>query len=279
MSIVSGRILLIEDDPGDIELIEKMLRDSDPSSFQLEKTRNLKAGLARLLECDIDVVLLDLGLPDSTGLATVAKVCTPFPEIPVVVLTGHGDESSGLQALQSGAQDYLLKDQLDPGSLLRAIRYAIERNRQQMEVERARENTRDTVLQSLDRLSGAYTIVTASCQPDPLRSRVPDVFEELVTRYAELVEMALTERIFKEDHSVSRRLRAMVQRMGFFHTGARDVIEIFGECVKRELPRQSEKRYRLFLEEARFVLLEVMGRLISLYLDCYLRCTEPSTSE
>jgi two-component system cell cycle sensor histidine kinase/response regulator CckA len=123
------RVLLIEDNPGDARLIREMLAEARGALFDLECADRPSAGLERLAEGDIDVVLLDLGLPNSQGLDTCTKVYAQAPEVPIVVLTGLDDEVMGLQAIDVGAQDYLVKGQVDSNPLARALRYAIERKR------------------------------------------------------------------------------------------------------------------------------------------------------
>ncbi|MGH9854679.1 MAG: PAS domain S-box protein, partial [Blastocatellia bacterium] len=122
------KVLLIEDDPFYAQAL-KDLMTAHKELFELELADSLKSGLKRLSEGEIDLVLLDMSLPDSAGMATVRTVCDHSPQIPVIVLTACDDEEIGLQAVQSGAQDYLVKDQIDFQLLRRAMRYAIERQR------------------------------------------------------------------------------------------------------------------------------------------------------
>lgn len=121
-------VLLIEDNPGDTRLIQEMLAEASGVTFELECAHRLSTGLERLAEGGIDVVLLDLGLPDSQGLDTFDKVYA-HAQIPAIVLSGLDDESLAVEAVQRGAQDYLIKGQIDSNPLARAIRYAVERRR------------------------------------------------------------------------------------------------------------------------------------------------------
>jgi len=127
------RVLLIEDDPGYAMLVRQLLlaNEGRPSGrVQLTSVEQLSNGLARLADRNaLDVVLLDLGLPDSDGLKTLARVRQQAPGVPVVVLTGAADERLALEALQRGAQDYLIKTDTDGEKLRRSVRYAIERQR------------------------------------------------------------------------------------------------------------------------------------------------------
>jgi len=127
MSDKHTRILLIEDNLGYVRLIQKMLTVSNQVEYQIECADHLSAGLEYLVKGEIDVVLLDLGLPDSQGLDTLGKVHTQAPAVPIVVVTGLDDETLGAQAVRQGAQDYLVKGDIDSKTLWRVIRYAIER--------------------------------------------------------------------------------------------------------------------------------------------------------
>ncbi|HWT83278.1 MAG TPA: response regulator, partial [Candidatus Methylomirabilis sp.] len=120
-------VLLVEDNAGYARLVQELLRNH--AAIRLAWVETLAAALARLGEIPVDTVLLDLGLPDSQGLETVTRVLRAHPTLPVIVLTGQADDALALAALKAGAQDYLLKEILDAGTLERAIRYAYERKR------------------------------------------------------------------------------------------------------------------------------------------------------
>ena len=137
MNTIPVKLLLIEDCPGDARLIEIMLRESRALSVECHWVDNLTEGVERLRTGVFDVVLLDLGLPESTGLDTLTIVCRETRVPTLVVMSGLTDEEVALQALQAGAQDYLVKGQVDTASLTRSIRYAIGRT-QAEEALRAR---------------------------------------------------------------------------------------------------------------------------------------------
>lgn len=130
------RILLVEDNPAHARLVRQALLDSsagEPAAwFQLRVAERLSEGLQALAQGGVDVVLLDLSLPDSAGLDTLTSVSGKAPGLPIVVMTGLEDESVAVRALQAGAEDYLIKGQAEGGLLARAIRYAIERKRIQV---------------------------------------------------------------------------------------------------------------------------------------------------
>jgi serine phosphatase RsbU (regulator of sigma subunit) len=121
------RVLLVEDDEGDAFLVRELLIDSAPNIY-LDRVRTLEAAAARL-PGDFDCVLLDLGLPDAQGMEALRLILNSAPTLAVLVLTGLADEFRGIESVSYGAQDYLVKGNIDGDLLHRAIRYAVERKR------------------------------------------------------------------------------------------------------------------------------------------------------
>jgi len=139
------RILLIEDNPGDARLVHELLwgATGGASRFEIELADRLSRGLERLSTEKMDVVLLDLGLPDSKGLDTLQRLREQTEKAVVVVLTGLDDEEVAVQCLQHGAQDYLVKGRFDSHLLGRSVRYAIERRRAEEALQRERQRFND----------------------------------------------------------------------------------------------------------------------------------------
>jgi|GEM_PF-479144 len=129
------KILLIEDSVDDAELIKRKLEKSAGARFQVAIATKLQDGLEQLAKNTPDLILSDLGLPDSHGLDTVTKILLAVPHIPLVVLSGFDDEAIAIKAVQSGAQDYLVKGQLEYSQLERSLFYSIERAHLQVELE------------------------------------------------------------------------------------------------------------------------------------------------
>ncbi len=122
-------VLLIEDNPTDSRFMQEIFQETSFSSFLLTCADRLQAGIEKVHRGGIDVVLLDLTLPDSQGLETFTALHNQIPDLPVIVLTGHDDRDLSVQAVAAGAQDYLVKGTVDADSLMRVIRYSIERAR------------------------------------------------------------------------------------------------------------------------------------------------------
>ena len=127
--------LLIEDNPGDARLLKELLAEEPAAPFRLICVDRLQRGLELLSTEKIDVLLLDLSLPDSHGLETFAKAYAHAPKVPIIVLTGNDDHALALLAVKAGAQDFLFKGKLDRELLIRSMQYSIERKRYQEQLE------------------------------------------------------------------------------------------------------------------------------------------------
>jgi len=147
-------VLLIEDNEDDACLIGETLTERTAADIELEWVDRLGSGLTRLAEDKIDLVLLDLSLPDSHGLETLDKVQGQTPDVPVIVLTHLDDEAMAVQAVRKGAQDYLLKGRSDGILLIRAIRHAIERKQSEKAVRDSEARLRAIIDTALDALIG-----------------------------------------------------------------------------------------------------------------------------
>nr|NQU93959.1 response regulator [Bacteroidota bacterium] len=121
------KILLVEDNPGDVIIFREMISEINNFSFQLDDANRLSLSLEILKSSHYDIIVCDLGLPDSQGLGTFLSLYNEFPEIPIIVLTNNSNIKLGLEAVKSGAQDYLIKDEVTSQLLNRTLAYSIER--------------------------------------------------------------------------------------------------------------------------------------------------------
>lgn len=140
-------LLLLEDDNEFAFLVMHILKADESGQYQIEHARTLSEARTFLREQEFDAILMDLNVPDSAGLNTFNQMHEAMPEKPIVVLTSMEDEKAAIQAVKSGAQDYLNKTQLTVQMLQRAVRYAIERHRKQLALEQ---------MAYLDELTGVY---------------------------------------------------------------------------------------------------------------------------
>lgn len=146
------RILLVEDHPADAEYIVERLGEVREPRFEIRCAQRLAEAVQSLREAgDPDVIILDLSLPDSAGHATVVEMRKAAPDVPIVILTGTDDERLWRAALESGAQDYLVKTRISPDALVRSVKYALIRKRLHDELRRRQER-----LEEIDRLKNDF---------------------------------------------------------------------------------------------------------------------------
>jgi signal transduction histidine kinase len=129
------QILVVEDNQGDVRLLREMLSGETAGDFELTHSLRLDEAEIHLAKGGVDIILLDMGLPDGHGLDTVRRAHAAAPGVPLIVLTGLDDEALAAQAMAHGAQDYMIKGQIESRALPRALRYAIERHRMQAEAD------------------------------------------------------------------------------------------------------------------------------------------------
>src|ERR1700732_4463971 len=127
------QVLLVEVNRGDARFPREMFGTETPDSFKLTHLLRMSEAVIHLAKGGVDIILLDMGLPDGHGLDTVRRAHAVAPSVPVIVLTGLDDEALAAEAMKEGAQDYLIKGQIENRALPRALRHAIERHRMQTE--------------------------------------------------------------------------------------------------------------------------------------------------
>jgi DNA-binding NarL/FixJ family response regulator len=162
MNAAPIKVLLIDDDPIQVQAIQNLLSAAGSPRFELNGAGSLPEGLERLAAGGVDGVLLDLGLPDSSGVETFTRLHGQFPGLPVVVLTSLEDEELGLELVQAGAQDYLVKGKVSSLLLCRTLRYAIERKQAALERDRLIGELQEA-LANIKTLSGLVPIC-AGCK-------------------------------------------------------------------------------------------------------------------
>src|ERR1700731_70717 len=129
------QVLLVEDNAGDVRLLREMFGKERRDAFQLTHLLRMSEAEIHLAKGGVDIVLLDLGLPDGHGLDTVRRAHAAAPGVPLIILTGLDDEALAADAMTQGAQDYMIKGQIESRALPRALRHAIERHRMQAETD------------------------------------------------------------------------------------------------------------------------------------------------
>ena len=176
-------ILMIEDDLDFAKLVGIMLQDAGADLFKLRHKERLSDGLDLLAGENIDVVLLDLGLPDSQGLDTFEKMIAAHPQIPILVMTGRPDSDTGLRAVEQGGQDFLPKDDINSDLLARTIQYAMQRQHMRDEIARREANLRTLLECNTD------SILVADLQgrPQYMNPAAESMFGECIQNLDELL--------------------------------------------------------------------------------------------
>src|ERR1039457_2385459 len=141
------RVLLVEDNPGDADLIMELLPRNSTTRFEVENVSRLSLALECIGSGRFDIVLLDLGLPDSNGLATLRAMWRQAVGLPIIVMTGNNDERTGLDAIREGAQDYLIKGQTDENLLARSIKYSVERKQSENALKELNDTLEERVIE------------------------------------------------------------------------------------------------------------------------------------
>ncbi len=262
------KILLVEDNPGDVRLLQDILIGAQFNAYAMEDVAELEAASTLLSNQTFDVVLLDLGLPDSNGIATLNEVVALAPSIPVVVLTGDMSDDQAIELIRAGAQDYLTKGQLTSPLLRRAIEYSIERHRLNANLSDARrEAERERELQSLERFSlERRTRATAeSFGVRSIRETDQGVFDLLVEDYISFIDGALERRMHGEAPSLESRVRAFAQRMGSLRASPRDLTEIYVAAHRLAMKNAHPAKRDAIGMESQLLLIETMGYLALYY--------------
>jgi CheY-like chemotaxis protein len=187
------KILLIEDNLGDVRLVQESLRETKSTPIEWAFADHLENAFEKIQKTPFDIILLDLSLPDSQGLDTFLKLHNRVPNLPIVILTSTDDELLALEAVQKGAQDYLVKGQTPSDLLMRAIRYAIERHQLKQKLSQAQQKSVETerlrvlietagaaaheINQPLTAVLGHVELILTSEIPNPFRQDLQFVLE------------------------------------------------------------------------------------------------------
>lgn len=155
------KILAVEDNAADARLIEEFLKEGLSGNFDFKHSATLEEASAALSSEKFDVVLLDLNLPDGRGVDNIDRVYSATRNTPIIVLTGLEDEKAGMMAVQKGAQDYLIKGKIASDTLIRSIRYAMERKRTEMELRSSRAAALSLMEDALQARKQAETVAAA----------------------------------------------------------------------------------------------------------------------
>lgn len=263
MTTMTIKALLIEDNPRDAKLIRASLAEAEGTSINLETVSRLSTATDRLRGSQSDAIILDLNLPDCTGLETLTRVRLAAPQVPVVVLTGLDDPEVGLKAVAQGAQDFISKNRLGSFSLAHTIRFAVLRHGLKADLQKVQEEAGTGI--------AAGVANRAAMPPLPLRAQTlgpPRLNarqrEPLVARLAQAVDLATGPRAETSSGSVTIQLRSLAEELSKLQARARDVFEIYAACLRNELSQTSDAKRKACEQRGPWILVELMGHMMSI---------------
>ncbi|MEI8395950.1 MAG: response regulator [Rhodospirillaceae bacterium] len=256
-----NRLLLVEDSRGDAEAVRLCLSAEGTGDYEIFVVQTLGAAFGYLEREKIDIVLLDLTLPDSTGLETIARLYAAAADLPIVVLTGSDDERLALCCIQAGAQDYICKSDMTPHTLRRALGYALGRMREgQMQALR-------TMLQGCQALSSQQmngTVTRTLAGIGPIKDRSPDAFAQFQDTYGNLLERYMEYLRVKVDKPRDL-MEILATRLGDLGATPRDMIDIHVGALDAAARKLKQSRVPAFASDGRLFALEMMGLLVDYY--------------
>jgi DNA-binding response OmpR family regulator len=254
------RILLVEDNLGDAELLREALADFR-SAHELRHVTTVRDGATLLRAERFDVVLLDLGLPDGTGLETVKRIHAAAGAVPIVVLTGDEDDALALACITAGAQDLVTKPALRGVMLRRVVGYAMSRQREH-DIQVLEQTLQRYQLLSSD---GSHSGVTRNIAgAAPVREREPARFREMGVTYRALLE-DYVEHLVVRKPKPRAEMEALVTRLGDLGAGPRDLIDLHLQAMERALVGATPARANAYSVDGRLFALEMMGFLVDHY--------------
>jgi sigma-B regulation protein RsbU (phosphoserine phosphatase) len=270
------KLLLVEDNPDDVFFLRAMLKDVSGTTFEIYPFDSLSSGLERLAEGGIDIILLDLSLPDSSGLDTFRKIKARARNIPIIILSGSDDETLAVNAVHVGAEDYLVKGNVNSHLITRAVLYAIERTEAKRAVLQAEQRYRGVFENSIAGIfqtspEGAYLDVNPALiriygyeNREDLMSSIKDIARLLYVdpnRRSEFIKLMqagdvvhdFESQIYRKDESViwiSENARAVRDEHGkiIYYEGM--VEDITARKEAEEKLRFSELRFRSIWEKS-----------------------------
>ena len=257
----ANRLLLVEDTVSDAKAAKICLNVAGKESYEISVATSLKAAIEHLDRYEIDVILLDLSLPDSSGIDTLTKLYAVSSEVPIVVLTGLDDDELAMRCIGAGAQDYLCKADMTPHNLRRVLGYAAGRVREG-QLQALRTMLQGCQALSSQQMSGPVTRSLAGV--GPIKDRTPDAFVQFQDTYGDLLERYMEYLRVKIDKP-RELMEILVTRLGDLGATPRDMIDIHVGALDAAARKLKQSRVPAFASDGRLFALEMMGLLVEYY--------------
>jgi DNA-binding NarL/FixJ family response regulator len=266
---------LIEDEPTTVKLIQRLLLKAPQCSlaegltFTLTQAQDLQETAEKLAGEKFDLILLSLEISVPPGLNILVKTRELAAAIPIVVQTTSNDEKLVVKAFQLGADGYIQLNNIDSSLLVYQIRVAIERQQYILNLKHQQQEEEFRELEQL--IKGVQTSITAKMfGSEAIRQSIPDIFQELVQNYGDLLDLALEEQAYKVEHNLSERLRSLADKLGFLKASPRDVVGIHTTTLRQKNQDVTLAKAQAYVSEGRLMVLELMGYLVSFYRKYYI---------
>jgi Response regulators consisting of a CheY-like receiver domain and a winged-helix DNA-binding domain len=264
------KILIVDDDPDIADALTLILQSAEYDVISAATGQECLQ-IARAERPDL--ILLDVRLPDINGLEVCRRIKTDpeLARIAVINVTGmRTSKDDEVEGIEAGADAYLTK----PVHLRTLLAHM-----QTLLRARQTETTREIEsLEQFPRLPHA-SVAAQSLGLTPLRESLPDLFDELVQHYGDLLDQALEQRVYKVNYQLAESLRALGDQLGFIKAGPRDVVQIHHAALLIKAANVTGSKARAYIEEGRMLILELMGNLVSYYRNYTLSVREGNTSD
>lgn len=223
------KLLHVEDNFADQRIIKEYLKDSHSVDYEIESVARIDHALSSLKEKPIDVILLDLNLPDSHGLDTYKRIIEAAPKIPIVILSNMKDEALAKQTVEAGAQDYLIKDEVDTKSIEKAIRFAIRRQNIRTQIDKP---------QSI----AASSSNLAKVKDSSLKSKNLTLFQSLINDLSDLLNMN------SSDQAYSSKLDKIVNSFNDNKAHCDDLIDLYSVYTANNQSKSVDNDFKVIFE-------------------------------
>jgi DNA-binding response OmpR family regulator len=264
------KILIVDDDPDIAGAFTHVLQSA---GYEVLSAATGQECLQTARTERPDLILLDVRLPDISGLEVCRRIKTDpaLARIAVINVTGmRTSKDDEVEGIEAGADAYLTKP-----VHLRTLLAHMQTLLRARQTETARE------IESLEQFPRLpHTAVAAqSLGLTPLRESLPDLFDELVQHYGDLLDQALEQRVYKVNYQLAESLRALGDQLGFIKAGPRDVVQIHHAALLNKAAKVTVSKARAYIEEGRMLILELMGNLVSYYRNYTLSVRGGNTSD
>lgn len=263
------RVLIVEGDESEAHALSCALAADPLSSFAVTTANTLSACLQS--QVAFDVILLDGQLPDVTGVEAIRSVAAAFPDAHLCVMTSEEEAGFGTTLLRAGADDYVLKRDVRTPLLGPFLRTKVQRFHAQMKHRKARQAESGLrEMRSLDAMSDrpGTRVSSRHYGGQSLRESARTEFERLAETYEKLLALAIETRVYKDAGGGATTDGALVglsHALGRLDAGPRDVVEIHTAAIRSMTSKAGADRSRIILEEARILVLGLMGHLVTYY--------------